>query len=211
MPIILTDDIFIKYGGATGTTSEIERQTSYDIAEDMVSQFLHTPLEISQVSGVYNLPNDLNKFSLDHTWVDGIDQIGYYSCDTAYMVTGTVLGRYYSEQGVVPLALFHNGLYGWPDDGHFIFSYNAGLPTGTFSKASYMMGLVQYAQLVLFELTDPSSLEGGVGDIGVQAFGDNGYSEQRKKLISTLLGNSNRVHGIRRFLSGLRRRKGVNL
>jgi hypothetical protein len=68
-------------------------------------------------------------------------------------------------------------------------AYEAGLPTGTASKPSILLGLTMAAQLFLNEIAYPSANE-STGDVGVESFSNQGYSEKRKTLKRTSFGQS---------------------
>ena len=198
-PIILDDDIFVQYGGQTGTTTSAQRQAAYLVAEKQATVDVGTFLLPTIVTGTYSYSSD-RFISTDYGYVHRIlsakliyidnemncelgeetgcafifdDTFGYldFSCITSHCYCGTTSPYPYQFQIV----------------------YEAGLPTGTASQPDFLLGLVIASQITLNEMIYPTANE-GAGDVGIEAFSVSGYSEKRTKLKRTAYGNSARAN-----------------
>src|SRR5271157_1576537 len=161
-PIILTDALFVAYGGRTGTTPAFSRSVAYFVAEREMSSHLNTLLTPTNCTGVYTWAT-ANPVQLDFGYVQGI---------TAVTVTSTQLLLYVYQQsdiqkcvlvrdwkrGMVDIML--NPLiyrtttypYSLPTPYDVTLAYSAGIPSGTVYNPDFMWCLTQAAQLILNEM-----------------------------------------------------------
>ena len=206
-PVVLTDDLFVQYGGATGTSTAADRQVSYFLAEQAVSQYLSTLLAITTVTGTYQI--QMNRpFILDYAYVWSIDGVTIWSRDGDSSCT---------MSSTSSCAYLRNGLYGIADvnlkgncgcgnagfDPYQVeIAFQAGLPSGTAWSPTVLRGLSRQAQIELNEMGLVSSNE-APGDIGVQEYKNQEYSEKRVALIRTSLGSSAVSNYVARILRHL--------
>ena len=85
------------------------------------------------------------------------------------------------------------GCGGWSHPYQFQIAYEAGLPTGTANQPGIEHALVIVAELSLNEMLYPRANE-TAGDRGVEAWSGMDYSETRKRLKRTALGQSARAN-----------------
>lgn len=214
-PLIMTDDIFVAYGGQTGTTSAPMRQASYLLAEELVTDSIGTFLLPTIITGTYPAATKdfwENKRYLitDYGYVDRILNAsvltynGNLQCSLAPSKAGFLIRN--DSYGYIDLAYWFNILcpcsYGTPY--LFQIAYEAGLPTGTASNPKILEAITIVAQIDLNEKVFPSANE-GVGDIGIQSFSNSGYQEVRKTLMNTTFGNSPRAIRAYKLLNSFRK------
>lgn len=208
--VLLNDNIFALHGGDIDGSNQFQRGIAYSVAESMVSAYLGAPLEPTHLSGTFNIPPDHKNIVLTNSYLTSILEVGYVFLNEHKTISNSFLLSYADEYGIIPFKYIYDYMnYCWPDDNRLFVSYLAGMPTGTFSNPMYMQGLVIVAQNVLFEISDPSSLESGPGDVGIRSFANNGYSENRFSLINTIFGNSAAVQKVRKYFAPIRRIKGL--
>jgi hypothetical protein len=87
--------------------------------------------------------------------------------------------------------------------------YNVGFSSGTSHQPKVLMALTTYASIIMNEFLGYGNE--APGDIGVQEFSNQQYSEKRVKLINTVFGASPRAQFAHRLLTSLRKRRYVNL
>lgn len=209
--MIVTDKIFTNHGGDIGDSSAEQRAIAYGIAEELVSVHIGAPLQPTRVSGTFSIPLDHGNIMLGYGYVTSIHEIGYISLEQNHNIVDPYFTGYRNEYGILPYSVLYPYLTCYPDNRQLIVDYTCGLATGTFTNVMYMQGLVAIAQNVLYEITDPSSLESGPGDVGVKGFANNGYSENRAGLINVIFGSSAAVQKARKYLAPLRRTRGAVL
>jgi hypothetical protein len=186
-PQILTDSIFLMYGGQTGSSTAAQRQAAYVIAEEQMTEHLSTFLVPTIVSGSAWYRGG----TLFETEYGNIQQVLLFRAEEVSQLsplqtefhTGSVLVRN-GQFGLVDVIL--------PCQYGYIYSntvvYQSGFPTGTV-PSSLMAGLALAAQINLNEWVVDLSNE-GVGDVGIQQFTNQSYSEQRKRLGRNAFGSS---------------------
>lgn len=209
--MIITDKIFSNHGGDIGKSSAEQREVAYGITEQLVAVHIGAPLQPTRLSGTFSIPLDMGNIMLSHGYVTAVHSVGYVHLDNPQEITNAYLTAYNNEYGLLPYSYLYEYFDYCPDDRRLIIAYTAGLPTGTFTNPMYMQGMVSIAQNVLFEISDPSSLESGPGDVGVRGFANNGYSENRFGLFNTIFGSSAAVQKARKYLAPLRRVKGATI
>lgn len=213
-PIILNDVIYEEYGGNLDTCTPLQRQAAYLIAEKEVSEMLETFLLPVTVTGTYSYAPLL---MLDHSYIITVNRVEFIEFD------GDV---YWSQDGVNnDYIAIRDDSYGLVDinylsgychchtAGEYPYrvrvSYTAGFPTGTASQADFLLGLTTYAQIILNEIIGFGNE--APGDIGVQNFKNQEYSEQRVGLFKTALGSSPKAHFANRIFTKYKKRRWVGM
>lgn len=199
-PIILTDNIFVQYGGQTGTFTSAQRQAAYLTAEMQATQYIGTFLLPTIVTGTYGYAGRF--VTTDYGYVHRIIAVTILSKDSATACT---------LQEDSSCAFIWDDTFGYLDARclsagacncnnilvpyQYRIAYEAGLPTGTANQPTVLLGLTMAAQIVLNEMAYPSANE-STGDIGVTEFSSQQYSEKRNKLKHTAFGNSAKANYI---------------
>jgi hypothetical protein len=195
-PLILTDAIFLSYGGQTGTSTHNQRQAAYLIAEQQVSTYIGTLLLPTRITGSTDWMYGRSRFATEYGYVsnfifiEAIDHNG----KQVHVVSGANQWASIKEDtfGYVDVSDFSN-VYGCcptvENPYKFRYVYEAGLPTGTANNPPILMTLVGASQIVLNEMAYPSANE-STGDAGVEQYSSLDYSETRKKWKNTALGSS---------------------
>jgi hypothetical protein len=217
-PIILTDSIYISYGGETGTSTAAQRNAAYLLSEMMVSEALETYLLPITVTGTY-LYNKLKPFViLDHTYLQTVNHV--YFIDTEEHIYWDQAGTdnvYVSlrshDYGLVDLHYLIGHCHCHTSSNPFPYevdiSYTAGMPTGTATKPDILLALSEYATIILNEITGFGNE--APGDIGVQDFQNQQYRETRVKLLRTAFGTSAKAQFIDKLLEKYKHRRWVGL
>lgn len=190
--IILTDDIFVAHGGQVVLSTPSQRAVAYQIAEERVSAHLETLLAPTIVTGTFAYTDPI---LTDYAYVrrvlgvTGWSQNRDSSCSMqsesgcAYLVNATY--------GKLSIDLFGacGGCGAWFVPDSVEVAYEAGLASGTVYQASILRALTIEAQVELNEM-GAASVNESPGDVGVQSFSNQAYSENRVKLRKTALGSS---------------------
>lgn len=195
-PIILTDNIFLTYGGQTGTTTPAQRQAAYLIAEQQVSTYIGTLLLPTRITGSTDWMYGRSRFATEYgyvnsfVWIRAIDHAGVL----VHVVSGANQWASIKEDtfGYIDVADFENlcGCHPTVSNPYkFQYVYDAGLPTGTANNPSMLLALTGASQIVLNEIAYPSANE-STGDVGVIDYSSLDYSETRKGWKNTALGSS---------------------
>lgn len=209
-PIILTDDIFVQYGGQTGTFSVAQRSAGYLIAEKRATNYLGTFLLPTNVTGTF--PYNSNNFIVtDYGYVhqiysatlksvNNLNTCTLKDTDGCAFIFEDTFGylNFSCVQTQCPCS-------GWEQPYHYEIAYQAGLPTGTANQPDVLLALSVVAQEVLNEMSYPTMNE-TAGARGVEAWSSLEYSEKRKPLKSTALGQSARANFAAELLNGAVRR-----
>jgi len=216
-PIILTDEIYSDYGGQLDNTTDSQRDAAYLISEMQLSSELETYLLPTIVTGTY-LYNPLDKFLiLEHSHVQriirtrfiDIEEYAYWSqagTDNIYLSLRD------SERGLVDI---HSILGNYSCNHSYMYPYKieevyeAGLPTGTANKPDILLALTTYANIVLNEIIGYGNESSG--DIGVQQYSNQNYSEARVKLLRTSFGTSARAQFIKKLIGKYIRKRWIQL
>ncbi len=187
-PQVLTDSIFVQYGGNIGTSTIAQRQAAYLLAEEQMTEHLSSFLVPTIISGTSwykggtlfetefgNVTRVLN-FS-----VMSVEQLSPLQTSIS---TGSALVRN-AEFGYLDVIL--------PCDYWNIYSntvvYESGFATGTVTSPTMLGALSMAAQINLNEW-DISLSNEGTADVGIQSFSNQSYSENRKYLGRTVFGDS---------------------
>jgi len=213
---VLTDTLFVDYGGNVSTSNGAQRRAAYMIAEQFAIEEIGTFLVPTTVTGTFswpiigNYPTADYRFQLPHshvTAVPSLTTIHDAGCDcasNAVELSGCawILD---GDNGVIDLRECGNTLQascagcscggGGSGPMQFRAVYTAGIPTGLVANSpTALLGLVTAADLALEQIIDPSGAEGGPGDPSVQSYSDTGYSETRQFLRMTAFGGSARAN-----------------
>jgi len=215
-PVVVTDMIFVAYGGHTGTATALQRQAAYAIAEGQAAQEIGTFLLPTTITGTYSWPPMGQPLKLEHdrlinvAGVTAIHEAGCDCADDSVEIAGCAW-LLDAGNGVVDLRACGNtlkascagcgcaGEMGMPKQVRIV--YTAGLPATAAADPRLLLGLVVAADLALEQIIDPSGAEGGMGDPGVNSFSTQGYSETRRPLAMTAFGASARANYAARMLS----------
>lgn len=187
-PIILTDQVFLQYGGQTGTSTNAQRQASYLLAEEQVTEDLSSFLHPTVITGTIFWHQNFAETEFGHiqrillasaTKINSLDPL------ETETVTGSALIRN-ADYGYIDL-VFPN--YWSPKLYTVSIVYESGLSTGTSSQPTMLQALTIAAQINLNEMDSSLSNE-STADIGVQKFSNQSYTEERAKLKRTTFGTS---------------------
>jgi len=195
-PIILTDAIFLSYGGQTGTTTPNQRQAAYLIAEQQVSTYIGTLLLPTRITGSTDWVYGRSRFATEYGYVskfvfiEALDHNGVQ----VHVVSGTNQWASVKEDtfGYIDVSDFSSVCGSCPSVSNpykFRYVYDCGLPTGTANNPSMLLTLTGASQIVLNEMAYPSANE-STGDAGVTQYSSLDYSETRKGWKNTAFGSS---------------------
>lgn len=206
---ILTDDIYTAHGGHTGSSTAAQRQAAYLIAEKAVTLDIGTYLVPTTVTGSFSY--DLySPIKLEHTYINKVNALFFFDTEESNYYTITDQNSPYfsirnNDYGIVDIHYFV-GSCNCHSDGEFPYivkvSYTAGLASGTVYQADHLLGLSTYAEIILNEMLGFGNES--PGDIGVQTFRNQQYSEMRIGMYDTVFGNSPRARFAHRMFDDLR-------
>lgn len=209
-PIIMTDAIFLAYGGLTGSSTQAQRTASYLMAEETVTSDISTFLLPTTVTGTFHYPFT-NQLLLDYGYVNQIYNTKFLDFDGNQLLSVDGIHNSY-------LAL-RDQIYGLVDIGYYIsccgypyeiqMAYNAGFPSGTSYHSNILLALTTYSQIVLNEIIGFGNETSG--DAGVTEFRSQQYYEYRKMLLRTTFGSSAKANFIHKLLAKYRRYRKVGL
>jgi hypothetical protein len=211
--IILTDTLFVQYGGHTGSSVAAQRNAAYLMAEMAATRDLSTLLLPVIVTGTYTFsPIDMrNGLMLDYGYIRRVLSTSFldFSGDVYWTQAGTgndYVAIGHADYGVLDINYLVNNcncsttLSPYPYQ--IRVAYEAGLPTGTATKPDYLMALTIYADLMLQEMIGYGNE--APGDVGVQKYSNQEYREERIGLLRTTFGTSARANLAHRLLTGTR-------
>lgn len=216
-PIILTDQIFLEYGGKTGTSTQGQRTASYQTAEIQMSEYLRALLQPTIVTGTF-LWATSDPIVADWGHLIAVKAVKVISGDpqTTYDYTASDLSHYVmirnSTFGYVDISLVPVTLAGVavPQANLYPYQiqmvYESGLPTGTVCQPNVLLALTMAAQITLNEIDNLTLSNESMGDVGVQSFSTQGYSELRTALGRTAFGNSAKAQKIAQLVKHLKSR-----
>jgi len=209
-PILLTDAVFIAYGGHTGTSTPAQRQAAYFIAEKTASYDIETLLIPQTVTGTFMVSTP--RIVLDWAYLNSASQVKLIASDDTVISTLTSIPSaevaiWDYERSILDIrnAILSLGYYPYSAE----VVYNAGLPTGTSMMPDMYLALTTYADIILNEISGYGNE--APGDIGVQRFTNQGYAEERVALLRTSFGTSPRANFARHLLNQLRKTRYVGL
>lgn len=215
---ILTDAIFLKYGGATGTSTAAQLQAAYAIAEGQAAQELNTFVEPTIVTGTHSWPPMGQPLQLPYTHLNSVASViavhdgGCDCADDAVEISGCawILDN---NGALVSLRECGSALKascsgcncsGGALQARIVATF--GLPASAASDPRLLLALTTAADLVLQQMIDPAGAEGGAGDPGVKSFRSLSYSETRadSSTSMTAFGNSARANYAAKMLSNFK-------
>lgn len=184
-PFILTDSVFLMYGGSTGTSTVAQRQASYLLAEEQMTEHLSAFLKPTIVTG--SLERHRTYWETEYGYVHNIFLVSQTEIEQVNPLilqthTGSAIiadSRYGLLQVFTPCNFSDSA----------VAVYESGLPTGIAAHPSMLQALTIAAQINLNEM-DISLSNESTADIGVQSYANQSYSEMRKPLLRTIFGNS---------------------
>jgi hypothetical protein len=208
-PQVLTDNVFIQYGGQTGTSTVAQRQAAYLLAEEQMTEHLSAFLVPTIITGsIYWKGGTLFEAEFGH-----IQQVFAVSAKVIRQINPLETEIYTGS------ALIRNAEYGYIDS---IFpcpygriysteaAYLSGLATGTVTSPTILGALSLAAQINLNEW-DVSLSNEGVADVGIEQFSNQSYSEKRKYLGRTIFGDSPMAQRVARITKKYRAKPMVGL
>lgn len=216
-PIVLTDDIFEENAGddLLSVTTVSQRRASYWLSEIKASEDIGTYLQKTIITGTYNYSPLIN---LDHTYIHRVIQTTFidFEEDRYYVVAGTsnsYVNLYNQERGMVDIGNAvtnchcHTTSRASPYKVEIV--YETGLYSGTTYQPDMLLGLCTYAKIILNEMVGYGNES--AGDVGVQQFRNQEYSEVRKNLVNTVYGGSAEANFAHKMLTRFRKLKIVGL
>ena len=215
-PIILTDAIFIAYGGHTGTTTTAQRNAAYLISEMLATEEVGSFFLPTTITGTH-IP-DSSPLTLDYGYVNAVNLVRFIDEeDTVYWSQAGTDNYYVSIRG--------NGKRGQIDIDYLVAHcnccsagqypykvqvvYNAGLQSGTSYHPDVLLALTTYADITINEIIGYGNE--APGDIGVQEFSNQQYKESRVALLRTTFGTSARAQFATKLLNRLRKLRYVGM
>lgn len=211
-PLILTDDIYSRYGGNLDSTYPDVRAAAYVMAEAAVYSDLETPLVLTIFTGTY--ASSGYRFLLDHAYVSRVILTRFidFQGTVQHTVSGTTNWEVSLEDAqygivhVAPNCVSHClPQIGAPYKIQVV--YEAGLSSGTSYDKRLLLGLAKYANIQLNEMIGYGNE--GVGDVGIQVFSNQEYREERLPLLRTAYGDSAQANFIHRTLAPFRIKRHV--
>ncbi len=205
-PIVLNDNIFVEFGGQTGSYSVSQRQLAYRIAEQQATTFINAPLLPTVITGTFGYQP---RIVTDYGYVNRVLAVNILSRDnwtncTLQSNNGCVF-IWDDTFGYLDVSCVTNycGCGYLPAPSQVQVVYEAGLSTGVASQPAILLALTMAATISLHEMVFPSANE-STGDIGLKEFtsmGYSGYSEKRVGTTPNAFGNSAKAYKIGQLIS----------
>ena len=216
-PIIMTDVIYSGYAGTDlfSVTSAGQRTNAYWLAEIKATEDIGTFLQKTIVTGTYSFSNVIN---LDHSYVHRVIQTTFmdFEEDRYFIITGTsntYVNLFNQERGLLDIGTAVSNCHchsaGRTSPYKVEVVYETGLYSGTTYQPDILMGLSIYAKIIMNEMVGYGNE--APGDIGVQQFRNQEYSEIRKNLVNTIYGSSAEANFAHKMLTRFRKLKVVGL
>ena len=217
-PIILTDVIYEEYGGNLDTALDVQRQAAYLISEMEASEYLETFLLPTTVTGTFQYDPRRYGVMLNYAYVNSINVVRFLDnkeyCYWAQTGTANVHVSLRNDgygimdiHTIVGNCACHN--HGNPYPYQIQVMYTAGFPVGVATQPDFLLALVTYADIILNEIIGYGNE--APGDVGVQEFRAQMYSERRVGLLRTDFGTSPRAQFIKKLLQKYKLRRQVGL
>jgi hypothetical protein len=213
-PIVLTDVLFMAYGGHGAIGSSAQKAAAYLIAEMAVTEDLSTLLLPTTVTGTFSYsPTILT----DYAYVNYLSKVTFLDFDKEeYWSQSGASNVYYALRddtyGIVDID-YLSGNCGCHNSGEHPYQvqivYNCGLHSGTSFRADILLALTTYADIILNEIIGYGNE--APGDIGVQDFQNQQYRESRVRLFRTSFGSSPRAHFASNLLQKYRKPRYVGI
>ena len=212
---VLTDDIFVDYGGLTGTTTSFQRGAAYFIAEEWVSNNIGTPIAPATITGTYFYPHVGSTVQLDWMYLQSIVEVRFLDNGGSNYYTIAGVANYDAAirnqtRSIIDIFTLYGNCQGC---GHsyapyqFQIVYVAGLPATRVAAPNVSYALVEAAKMVLNEMQGYGNES--VGGVGIEYFKNQDYAEKRTALVSTVFGSSAKAQWILSLLRGVRKRSGL--
>lgn len=207
---ILTDELFSRYGGNPDASPYDLRQAAYQIAESAVYYDLETPLQLTTFTGTYAWSLNL---LVDHTYVRNVVQATILDAQENSLMVMSGTTHFHLDSPELGLVRFTPQAYSYC---HSLFPlgplraqivYQAGLSSGTSYDQRILIAMTQYAMIQINEMVGYGNES--PGDIGVQKYSNQEYTEERIGLLRTGYGNSAKANYIHNILSPFRKRRYV--
>lgn len=205
-PQVLTDSVFIMYGGQIGTSTTFQRQAAFLLAEEQMTEHLSTFLVPTTITGSISLMgNGLYETEFGHVrqvfsvFAERVLQLSPLRME---INTGSSL-IFNADYGYLS-AYFECNFFGFKT----YAAYESGLSTGTSNQPAMRAALTLAAQINLNEM-DVSLSNEGVADVGVQRFSNQSYTEDRTKLGNTVFGNSAMAQRVARLVKKYRSKPAI--
>jgi len=207
--IILTDSIFVKFGGQIGTSTSQVREMAYLLAEEQMTEHLGTFLIPTVITGsIHQIRGNLFETEFGH-----VTRILSVTFNTIYTANPLTLQSHTgsalivdAENGYIDVFVDCNYGMNWLYQSNA--AYESGFSTGTSNQPAMLAALSLAAQINLNEM-DVSLSNEGVADIGVQRFSNQAYSEERKHLLNTVFGNSAAAQRVARLVKKYRSKPAI--
>jgi hypothetical protein len=207
-PQVLTDQIFVDYGGMTGTSTSAQRQAAFLMAEKQMTEHLFAFLVPTIITGsVFYRGGTL--FETEFGRVNSVLDVQFTRINSlspleTQISTGSALVRN-AKEGLLDIFIhpdyYASTYYGMVYDRKVV--YESGFSTGTVTQPDMLAALTMAAQINLNEM-DISLSNEGTADIGVQVFTNQSYREERTKLLRTPFGSSAMAQRVANLTKGYR-------
>lgn len=216
-PQILNDEIFVSYGGSTGTTTQLQRQAAYFVAEEWMSEHFNTPVVPTIMTGTYGYPYVGNTVQLEYAYLQDVYRIDFLDNKGTVYHTIDGLDNYdaairNSDRSILDIFYIYGNCYGcraYTVPYQFRISYCAGLPSGIYTKPNFLLALTGAATLALNEIKGYGNET--VGGVGIESFRNQEYAEKRLPIARSAFGNSAKADWITRLVASIRKRMLVGL
>lgn len=214
---VLTDDVFVSYGGLTGSSTLFQRNAAFLISEKWMTRQIGTFILETTITGTYYFPQHGSSLALDYAYVSDVKEVRFIDTKGTnyYTITGT--SNYHAairnyERGILDVFAIvgYCRACGW--DGSYVpyqfeIPYTAGLPTGTYTSPDFLFALTSAAQIALDEMMGM----GGEAFSGITEFRNQEYMEKRLEPAMTAFGASPKAQFIKSVVDDLIRLNVVGL
>ena len=216
-PQLLTDAVYVAYGGQTGSSTAFQRQVAYVIAESDVSDYINTPVVPTIITGTYFYPHVLGTVQLDWAWLRRVISIKFI--DTKGNAYHTIVGTdnyeaaiRNADRSVVDIFWVWGNCYncgGLSVPYQFQIVYEAGLPTGTSTSPKMLLALTKAAEQEINEIVGYGNESAGL--VGITEFSNQQYREKRKPMTNSVFGSTPTAQYIQKLLKSFVRLMKVGL
>lgn len=186
--VVLNDQVFLRFGGQTGSSTQAQRDAAYLLAESQMTEHLSSFLVPTIITG-----------SVFYKWGTLFDAEFGHILRVLAVSTEAITNINPTQTSVHSGSAFiRNAEYGYVDVllscsyGNIhrtTMVYESGLNSGTVTQPDMLSALTLAAQINLNEWNVNLTNE-GVADVGIQSFSNQSYSENRKYLGRTVFGSS---------------------
>jgi len=216
-PTVLTDAIYVAYGGHTGTTTQAQRNAAYLISEMAATADIGSFLLPTVVTGTY-APNLRHECVMDYGYINSVNLVRFFDEQES---------NYWSQAGTANyyVSIRGDGVRGILDIDYLVAHcncctrgimpykvqvvYNAGLQSGTAYQPDVLLALTTYADIIVNEIIGYGNE--APGDIGVREFSNQDYREARVMMLRTQFGTSARGQFASKLLNRLRKYRFVGM